>query len=198
MTHPRKRLILLTAVALAFFASESFAFASFQTAAPSPQHPTVVRVGLAIRNLAAIDEVKETWQVTGVLTAKWSDPRLRYRRSENSEYYRDLPATIWRPTLEFTNEVTSTNFRLVDFYAYPDGSAVFTQAFNATLSTDLDLRRFPFDTELLPLVVQAGGDDVDRTILRADPPDSTVLKRAYARLAQWVPLSLSARLGTVP
>jgi len=150
-----------------------------------------------IRNLSAIDEVKENWQMSGLLIAKWSDPNLRYSAGGHGELYRDLPTTIWKPSFEFTNEVTPTNLRFVDLYAKPDGTVVYTQAFNATLATDLDLRRFPFDAQRLPIVVQARGDDLDRTILKFDPSDSALPKQGYAGLAQWVPVSLTAHLGTV-
>ncbi|MFY9720688.1 MAG: hypothetical protein WAK16_13700 [Candidatus Cybelea sp.] len=199
MPPPLKRYFTIVAslAALTFYAYGASALASGAAAAPSQAHPTVVHVGLFIRNLAAIDEVKETWQVTGLLVAKWNDPSLRYRPRRGGQPYRDLPGTIWKPSLEFANEVTPTIFRSVDLYSEPDGTAVYTQTFNATLSTSLDLRRFPFDSQLLPVVVQARGDDLDRTVLKSNPQDSALPKRAYAGLAQWVPLSLTQQLNTV-
>ncbi|MBV8726457.1 MAG: hypothetical protein JO233_01620 [Candidatus Eremiobacteraeota bacterium] len=185
---------LLTVLTL--YAVETGALASPVTSAPSEAQPVVVHVGLLIRNLTAIDEVKENWQLTGLLIAKWTDRRLRYP-SARGELYRDLPDATWKPSFEIVNEVTPTNFRFVDLYAKPDGTVVFTQTFNAILSTNLDLRRFPFDFQVLQLVVQARGDELDRTILRSDSKDSPLPKRGYAGLAQWVPLSLTEQLGTV-
>jgi hypothetical protein len=184
-------------IALAAYACEIGVPSSAAAAAPTQSNPTVVHIGLAIRNLAAIDEVKENWQIAGLLIAKWSDPSLRFRSSGRGDRYRDLPATTWKPNLEFANEVTPTNFRFVDLYARPDGTVVYIQAFNATLSTDLDLRRFPFDSQFLPAVVQARGDDIDRTVLRSDSEDSSLPKEAYAGLSQWAPFSFGERLGTV-
>ncbi len=199
MPPPLKRYFTILALltALAFYACEAGALASVAANAPTQAHPTVVHVELVIRNLAAIDEVKETWQVTGLLVAKWKDPSLGYRPGRRGQLYRDLPGTIWKPSLEFANEVTPTNLRFVDFYAEPDGTVVYAQSFNAILSTNLDLRRFPFDSQLLPVVVQARGDDLDRTILKSNPGESALPKRAYAGLAQWVPLSLTQHLNTV-
>jgi Neurotransmitter-gated ion-channel ligand binding domain/Neurotransmitter-gated ion-channel transmembrane region len=182
--------------ALAFYAYGGCASASPIVTPPTPERPIVVHVGLAIRNLAAIDDVKESWQVTGLLIAKWKDLRLRYRPN-GREHYHDLPDSAWKPSFEFANEITPTNFGFVDLYAQPDGTVVYTETFNASLSTSLDLRRFPFDSQLLPLVVQARGDDLDSTILKTDPADSPLPNRAYAGLAQWIPLALTERLGTV-
>ncbi|MEO9098115.1 MAG: hypothetical protein ABI346_08030 [Candidatus Baltobacteraceae bacterium] len=189
--------ILLLLTALTFYAFDAGALAAAARTAPTPQRPTVVRVGLAIRNVIAIDEVKENWQVAGLLIAKWTDPSFRYQARGRGQLYRELPANIWKPHFEFTNEATLTNFHFVDFYAEPDGTVTFTQRFSATLSTNSDLRRFPFDTQLLPLVVQASGDDIDRTILRPDRKGSALPNRAYVALSQWVPLSLTERSDTV-
>ncbi len=165
--------------------------------APTQERPTVVRIAVLIRNINAIDEVKENWQVTGLLIAKWSDPSLKYRPRKQGQLYRDLPATMWRPALGFTNEETPTHFRFIDFYAKPDGTVVYTQAFSATLSTTFNLRRFPFDSQLLSVVVEASGDDLDRTILKPDSQDSALVNRGYVGLAQWSPLSLTQSTGTV-
>lgn len=183
--------------AVAFYAQGAAALAFPVSATPSDENPTDVYVGVVIRNLVAIDEVKESWQVTGLLVAKWNDPRLKYRPRGRGQFYKSLPTSFWKPSFEFTNEDKPTDFRFVDFYVQPDGTVRYTQTFNATLSTDLDLRRFPFDSQSLPLVIQARGEDLDRTVLKTDPADTTLPTRAYAGLAQWVPVALTARLGEV-
>jgi hypothetical protein len=188
--------ILSLLPALAFAASESSARAS-AVGTPTQSHPMVVRVGLVIRNIIAIDEVKETWQATGLLVAKWTDRSLRYRPRGRGQLFRELPANMWKPDFEFTNEASPTHFRFLDLYVEPDGTLTYTQAFSATLSTSSDLRRFPFDSQLLPLVVQASGDDLDRTILKPDRKESALFNRGYVGLAHWESLSLSERLGTV-
>jgi hypothetical protein len=194
LKHSFTILSLLTA--LAFYGCKTGALA-FAVAAPTQERPTAVRIALVIRNITAIDEVKEDWQVTGLLMAKWSDPSLSYRPRKRGQLYRDLPTTMWKPAFDFANEETPTQFRFIDFYAKPDGTVVYTQAFSATLSTSLDLRRFPFDSQLLPVVVEARGDDLDRTILKPDPQDSALANRGYVGLAQWVPLSITQSTGTV-
>ena len=124
-------------------------------------------------------------------------PRCGHRPSAKGAVFRELPSSVWKPDFEFANEVVPTNFRFLDFYALPDGTVQYTQAFTATLSTSLDLRRFPFDEQVLPLVVQAAGDDLDRTILRPDRSNTALPKRSYGGLSQWVPVSVSERLDLV-
>ncbi len=189
--------ILPLLTALAFYASASTALASTVGTEPTQARPTVVRVGLVIRNVIAIDEVRENWQVSGLLVAKWTDRALRYRPRGRRQLNRNLPANTWKPDFEFTNEETPTTFHFVDLFTEPDGTVTYTQRFTATLSTSSDLRRFPFDSQLLPLVVQASGDDLDRTILKPDRQGSALSNRGYAGLAHWQALSLTERLGTV-
>jgi hypothetical protein len=184
---------LLTA--LAFSACETGARAAAAGTVPTPERPRAVRVALVIRNIIAVDEVRENWQVAGLLVAKWTDPSLRY--SGPAKLNRELPSNTWKPDFEFTNEESSTTFHVVDLYVEPDGTVTNTQRFSATLSTSSDLRRFPFDTQFLPLVVQASGDDLDSTILRPNRKDTILSNRAYVGLAQWVPLSLTTSSGTV-
>lgn len=189
--------VLLSLTALAFCACETGAHAASVGKAPTPEQPRTVRVGLRIRNIISIDEVKENWQLNGLLTAKWNDPSLRYRSRGRAQINRELPTSIWKPDFEFTNEEAATTFHFVDLYAQPDGTVTYTQRFTATLSTNSDLRRFPFDSQLLPIVVQASGDDLDSTILKPDSKSTALSKRPYAGVAQWRPVSLTERLGIV-
>lgn len=189
--------ILPLLTALAFYASETAALASRVGTEPTQARPMVVRIGLVIRNIIAIDEVKENWQVSGLLVAKWTDRSLRYRPRGQGQLYRELPDNMWKPDFELTNEESPTNFRFVDLYVEPDGTVTFAQTFTATLSTNSDLRRFPFDSQVLPLIVQASGDDLDRTILKPDRPGSALWNRDYVALAHWQALGLTERVGTV-
>jgi hypothetical protein len=189
--------VLSLLAGLAFAACLTGARAATAGTVPTPAHPRTVRVALVIRNIIAVDEVKENWQVNGLLVTKWTDPSLRYRPRGREPLFRDLPNNMWKPDFELTNEETATTFHFVDLYAQPDGTVTSTQRFTATLSTNSDLRRFPFDTQLLPLEVQASGDDLDSTILRPDQKGTRLSNRAYVGLAQWVPLSLTETLGAV-
>ena len=129
--------ILPLLTALAFYASASTALASTVGTEPTQARPTVVRVGLVIRNVIAVDEVRENWQVSGSLVAKWTDRALRYRARGLRQLNRNLPANTWKPDFEFTNEETPTTFHFVDLFTEPDGTVTYTQRLPATLSTSL-------------------------------------------------------------
>ena len=121
------------------------------------QHPTNgktpvdVAVGLYITNFVGIDETRETFEVGGYLTAKWIDPRLVSPANAAS----DAPATrmfrmnqLWTPSIESANSIShKTSQSLLS--ADRSGLVTYIERFDATLSSDFDLRKFPFDTQNL-------------------------------------------------
>lgn len=164
--------------------------------APTESHPARVRVGLQIRNLADIDEVRERWSATGTIVASWREPSLAYRPRYAADRNRDVARSMWRPMLAFRNEIDQAKFKNADMYVEPDGTIVYTQDFSAILSTELDLRRFPFDSESLPVVVEPAGEDTERVLLQFDPKFTSAPKARYAELAQWKTLSLTGQPET--
>jgi hypothetical protein len=188
-------MVMLCALFAALGSSGAVRSAAF-AAVPSESHPALVRIGLQIHNLAGIDEVKERWEVTGTLIASWRDRSLAYRPRNPRDRDHDIARPAWHPVLVFRNEVNQTRFSNSDTYALPDGTVMQTQDFAAVLSTDLDLRRFPFDSETLPVIVESGGEDADRVILQFDPRLSAVPKARYAEIAQWKITGMSGHPDT--
>jgi Neurotransmitter-gated ion-channel ligand binding domain/Neurotransmitter-gated ion-channel transmembrane region len=191
----RQLVVLLCAVGTAIgFAGSARSIAS--AAVPTESNPALVRVGLQIHNLAGVDEVKERWEVAGTIITSWRDPSLTYRPHNPGDRDRDVAKSTWRPVLVFRNEVEQSRFSNPDIYVEPNGTVTYTQDFNAVLSTELDLRRFPFDSESLPIVVEPAGEDAERVVLQFDPKLSAVPKARYAELAQWKTIALTAHPDT--
>jgi hypothetical protein len=165
-------------------------------AAPTESRPARVQVGLQIRNLGGLDEFKERWDVAGTLIASWRDPALSYRPRNRGDRDREVAKSTWRPVLTFRNEIDQTKFKNPDIYTEPDGTVIYTQDFNSALSTELDLRKFPFDAQRLPIVVEPAGEDSQRVVLQFDRKLSAVPKARYADLSQWTTIGLTARPDT--
>ncbi|MDQ6826084.1 MAG: hypothetical protein M3Z14_02650 [Candidatus Eremiobacteraeota bacterium] len=165
--------------------------------APRPDaSPVHVLIRLHIDNLVNVDELRETWQVSGDLVERWKAPKLAYARHGRLDSHRDLaPASTWQPTLGFINEAAPATLTDLDLYETPDGSVVRVQHFTVTLATQLDLRRFPFDKQELPIVMEPRGHDADRILLFADTKRSSVAAARYVGLSQWRNPVLSARRG---
>ena len=125
-----------------------------QPAVDLRQHPTggktpvEVAVGLYITNFVAIDETRESFEVGGYLTAKWLDPRLALPADQA-----DAPATrtfrmdrLWTPSIESANSISHKTSQSL-LTADRNGMVTYIERFDANLSNDFVLRKFPFDTQ---------------------------------------------------
>jgi hypothetical protein len=154
--------------------------------APPGNKPVEVKVGLYILNLVALDEVHQTFTCTGYLTEKWNDPRLALTPGQaggGKRYYRR--EDIWFPSLQFDNSAaprTETSYLL---QVRPDGTAEYVVKFGVTISSDLALRAFPFDTQDLSIYLHPFAGDVGRIILTIDRDTTGISKAPYAPLPLW-------------
>jgi hypothetical protein len=169
-------------------------FASFilgQQPAEAADTPATVSVGVRIDNLGQVDDVRELWGVNGLLITSWMQSNLRYDARNRDSEHRDIPAAAAHaPSLIFANAAVDPSFRQIDLFVQPNGRIFQIQEFHAVLSTVLDLRRFPFDSEDLPLVILPVGHDVDRISLAPDTRHSQVVHGGYSALSQWTIIDL--------
>jgi hypothetical protein len=117
-------------------------------------NPVKVAVGLHIINLASIDEVREQFEIDGYLVARWQDPRLAFTAKGPNEHPRQYKQTsVWIPYLEMVNGVTPHERYDISVLGEPDGSINYVERFHALLSSKFRLRRFPFDSQALLVIV---------------------------------------------
>jgi hypothetical protein len=125
------------------------------------QHPTggrtpvEVSVGLYITNLVAIDETRESFEVGGYLTARWLDARLALPKDQaDARATRNFRVEeLWTPAIEAANSIshkTSQYFLAAD----RNGTVTYIERFEAVLSSEYDLRKFPFDIQELQFEIQ--------------------------------------------
>jgi hypothetical protein len=128
-----------------------------QPAVDLRQHPTQgkspveVAIGLYITNFVAIDENRETFEVGGYLTARWLDPRLVL--IADAPDVQAAPRTfrqdeLWTPAIESANSISHKTAQSV-LTADRNGVVTYIERFDATLSNDFNLRKFPFDAQEL-------------------------------------------------
>jgi hypothetical protein len=117
--------------------------------------PVDVAVGLYITNFVAIDETRETFEVGGFVTAQWRDPRLALTpgQAESSSNELEKPRTldpegVWGPAIEGANTISHTTNQ-VSLEADRNGIVTYRERFEAVYSNAFQLRRFPFDTQVL-------------------------------------------------
>lgn len=109
--------------------------------------PVEIAVGLFVTNFVGIDETRESFEVSGYLTAKWMDPRLAVPADS------DVPATrtfrmedLWTPSIESANTISHKTSQSL-LTADRQGMVTYVERFDSSLSSDFDLRKFPFDTQ---------------------------------------------------
>ena len=147
----------------------------------------VVRVGAYILNLAAVDEVKETFQVDGYSTAIWKDDRLKYSPSPGSWFrsrsFRE--EQIWYPRLSMLNAAEPRGKFDVTIRARPDGTTTYRERFVVTLSTKFDVARFPFDAQRLSINLQPVLADREIITLISNPDLLQLNQAEYVGMSQW-------------
>jgi hypothetical protein len=157
------------------------------------QHPTggrtpvQVAVGLYITNLVAIDETRESFEVGGYLTARWLDARLALSKDKAdapaSRNFR--PEDIWTPAVEAANSISH---RTNQYFLSADRNGVVTyiERFEAVLSSDYDLRKFPFDTQQLQVEIQPFLSAASEIRFAPEPLASTgISPEQHTDLAAW-------------
>ena len=125
---------------------------------PPGERPVEVAAGFFLVNLSGVAERSETFDADLYLSFRWRDPRLAFEGSEPRRWLEDQAAArlgeMWWPQLEFVNtaEATYTNRSLsID----PDGSVQYVVGVTSEFRTDLDLRRFPLDSQTLTVRVES-------------------------------------------
>lgn len=156
------------AVAVAVLVALLSAPVSAQVYAPPAAGLTTVAVDFFLLNLNAVDERNETFDADLYLEFEWDDPRLAHEGAEE-QLFADAAVdekltTMWWPQIEYVNtaEPTITNQSLEIF---PTGHVKYTVGLTSSFRTGLDLRRFPFDTQVLCVRLQSFLYDANRVRL---------------------------------
>jgi hypothetical protein len=126
---------------------------------PAPL-PVPVKCTFTLTNLEELDTKNEHFTVRAYFTFQWSDPRLVFKANdENPEIFREDNAKnklgeIWSPDVEFVNAIeVAINSR--GLFIYPNGNVKYEIFIRGTFHTNMDFRKFPFDQQELPILVES-------------------------------------------
>ena len=124
---------------------------------PTPAtRPVPVDVTLNINKIYNIDSVNQTYEIDGYLVLVWTDERLafvpdadgqRQRTYENDAALDEMGPAIWWPSIEFINVVGERDVPSRRLVVNSDGRIVYNERFYGTFTSEMDFRRFPFDTQ---------------------------------------------------
>jgi hypothetical protein len=154
-----------------------------------------VMVGVYLLNLVALDEVHQTFTCTGYLTEKWNDRRLSFSSPEGAyekRYYRK--EDVWFPLLQFDNSAAPRTEASYLLDVASDGAVEYVEKFAVTLSSNMVLRAFPFDSQELNVYIHPFAGDIGRVVLAVDPDSSGVSPAPYTPLPLWNTGRMSYRM----
>jgi len=151
---------------------------------PETNEPTTIALGLTITNLSEVDEAREQFRLSGLITAVWEDSRLAFkpRPGEWVRFYDQ--EQMWTPGLEMVNAITPLS-RSATIGVSPNGRILYVEPFAATLSTKLHLQRFPFDSQNLEIVISPFASGVSLIKLKADSRLTSLQPGPFLELEQW-------------
>lgn len=184
-------LIFTLVAALAFVRPATAETQSTGYLQPPPMvngQPVEVGIGLRIINIAAIDEVKEQFEIDGYLMARWKDPHLAFTPAGPGDDERDYAAgQVWIPYFEMVNGVAPHERYDMSIRGSADGSMNYIERFHAVLSSKFRLRRFPFDSQSLLIIIHPFVRQVRQVRFRLLDHDVWALNEfnQYSSLAQW-------------
>jgi hypothetical protein len=121
-------------------------------------------IGAYLIGLSQLSEPSDpfpTYDVEMFLNLSWEDPRLAFGdEGSHPHVFQEEEAAeklseIWSPDLEIQNEVEQRQTESIELTILPDGSVDYEERFGATLNAELDLRRFPFDRQVLDIELQS-------------------------------------------
>lgn len=163
---------------------------------PTVGGPVMVSLGFWMQNLSSIDEVTGRFEISGYLEGKWHDQRLRFTPANPADkirYYK--VGEVWQPAFEFVNGVTPRSRYDTEIRVEPDGLVHYVERCSATLSSRFRLRTFPFDTQVLEIIVRPFIAEAGRTLFTSYDERIGTNRESFDSLAQWELLGIKAQAG---
>ncbi|MGH8550839.1 MAG: hypothetical protein ACRERU_20020 [Methylococcales bacterium] len=144
---------------------------------PRDGRPMVVRTAFHLQDIDEIDDERETVEFTGVLILTWRDKRQAFNPDEarvdekiyqGAFQFNEL-SPAWYPQVVLANESGLYEKHATLLRVKPDGTSKLVETVNAIAKSNLNLRRYPFDTQRLEAIFEVLGFDTGEVVLQAEP-----------------------------
>jgi len=144
--------------------------------------PVEVAVVFYALDFARITSREESFDCTGYLELSWQDPALAFEGAPRSGRRVD-PAEVWTPRVYFENALEQPRFHADPLVEVdPSGRVTSWAILSGKFSSPMDLRRFPFDRQVLRVRV---GSFEDADAVRFRVKDEPVLVGDEAFITDW-------------
>lgn len=141
--------------------------------------PMIVRAALAFVAVDEFDEQSGTFHATVDLRLAWADASRKYKTSVGGKprEYSDWEAgqemlSLWTPRVRFGNLQGRPRFLSRLLTISPEGTVEVLTRLSGDFKVPVDIARYPFDRQELPVEIQAYGDGVKSLQLVFRDPDS--------------------------
>lgn len=142
---------------------------------PDPQGtPTVVNIELYVIDVNQIKDANQTFLTDFIFTLDWKDPRLSEASLGKSlEYCRIDINSVWNPAINLVN----MSWPIKTFYddvvtVDAEGNVQFYQRTLGFLESPLNIEKFPFDRQILPITFASIDYNPRQLTLKVDSKDS--------------------------
>jgi len=160
---------------------------------PKDDGPVVVRASFEFHDITAINDGVETFEFTGVLTLRWHDKRQAFdpvaegvdEKVYSGDYQFNELSPSWFPQVVIVNSSGAYEKHGVVLRVQPDGTMTVIEKLHAAAMTELNLRRFPFDTQRLEAVFEVLGFDDSEVVLQAESETNSLVANKLW-IPQWI------------
>lgn len=139
--------------------------------------PFPLTAGLFVEDLRDVDAVTDSFRFRGIIRVTWCDPRQAFdpaatgvdeKQLFGSDAVKIRETSLWSPRGFPVNQVDS--FQITEQSLRIDHTGQVTANINLTvrLSSPFDLRRFPFDTQLLRFHIESFTFNEEQVVFVAD------------------------------
>ncbi|QHI37364.1 Cys-loop ligand-gated ion channel [Kordia antarctica] len=128
------------------------------------KEPLEVSVNLRINKIYNINSVQETYQIDGYFMYTWkNEEAISYLKDstansivfENDKARELINSDLWIPAFELINVQGSREVPNIRIEIYSDGIIEYEERFFATCSTNMDFKKFPFDSQVYQVAIEA-------------------------------------------
>ena len=151
------------ALIVLFFNCQAYSQTDRNIASQAPRHniPIEIRLTLHINKIYDIKPIEESYTIDAYLTADWLDPRVsnlipdgEHKIVFEDALVDDIREELWNPSFELINITGPKEISNKRLFIHSDGKVVYTERFKAVMNSEMNFRKFPFDTQKLKVIVE--------------------------------------------
>lgn len=136
---------------------------------PNSDRPTKVAVGIYLIDFDKFEAIDESFQIEGFLFLTWQDKRLAFNPTKTgikTKLY--TIGEIWSPNVRFMNVDLTRETAYTELKVKPDGTVYYKERFQGLFNSETNLKKFPFDSQKLKLILESPLDDSKNLVLAGD------------------------------